>query len=105
MGKQILTRIKEEMKKMSQSRDEGYIRTYIPWDKRRGFYVECIRDDEDSKIYDDDGNLLDDRTGVPIEYQVYYQVGYGHAVDCCRLTSALDAKDMQDLKEFIAMYR
>ena len=74
MGKHIITKIKDELLKMSQSRDEGYIKTYIPFAKDHGFSVECIRDDEDAKIFDDEGNLLDDGTGVPLEYQVYYQV-------------------------------
>lgn len=104
MGKHIITKIKEELQKMSKSRDTGYIKTYIPWDNDRGFSVECIRDDEDSKIYDEDGNLLDDRTGVTLEYQIYYQIN-GKDFDCCTLTSALSAKDMQDLEEFVKMYR
>lgn len=104
MYKQMITKIKDELNKMSQSRDEGYIKTYIPWDNDRGFSVECIRDDEDSKIYNEDGNLMDDRTGVPLEYQVYYQVK-GKDFDCCTLTSALSARDMQDLEEFVRMYR
>lgn len=104
MYKQIITKIKNELQKMSQSRDEGYIKTYIPWDKDRGFSVECIRDDEDAKIFDDEGNLLDDRTGMPLEYQIYYQVK-SNDTDCCTLTSALNARDMQDLEEFVKMYR
>lgn len=104
MGKHIITKIKDELNKMSQSQDEGYIKTYIPWDSNRGFSVECIRDDEDSKIYDEDGNLLDDRTGMPLEYQIYYQIN-GKDFDCCTLTSALRARDMQDLEEFVEMYR
>ena len=51
-----------------------------------------------------DGNLLDDRTGVPLEYQIYYQIN-GKDFDCCTLTSALSARDMQDLEEFVKMYR
>ena len=66
--------------------------------------VECIRDDEDAKIFDNDGNLLDDRTGVPLEYQIYYQIN-GKDFDCCTLTSALGARDMADLEEFVKMYR
>ena len=66
--------------------------------------VECIRDDEDAKIFDNDGNLLDDRTGVPLEYQIYYQIN-GKDFDCCTLTSALSVRDMQDLEEFVKMYR
>lgn len=104
MYKQIIAKIKNELQKMSQSRDTGYIKTYIPWDKDRCFSVECIRDDEDAKIFDNDGNLLDDRTGVPLEYQIYYQIN-GKDFDCCTLTSALNARDMQDLEEFVRMYR
>ena len=104
MYKQMITKIKNELNKMSQSRDEGYIKTYIKWDSNRGFSVECIRDDEDAKIFDNDGNLLDDRTGVPLEYQIYYQIN-GKDFDCCTLTSALGARDMQDLEEFVKMYR
>lgn len=104
MYKQMITKIKNELNKMSQSRDEGYIKTYIKWDSNRGFSVECIRDDEDSKIYDEDGNLLDDRTGMPLEYQIYYQINCKD-FDCCTLTSALGARDMQDLEEFVEMYR
>ena len=103
MGKHIITKIKEELQKMSQSRDEGYIKTYIPWDNDRGFSVECIRDDEDAKIFDDEGNLLDDRTGVPLEYQVYYQVK-GDDIDCCTLSNTLCEGYMRDLEEFVEMY-
>lgn len=66
--------------------------------------MECIRDDEDSKIYNEDYNLMDDRTGVPLEYQIYYQVKRNDT-DCCTLTSALNVRDMQDLEEFVRMYR
>lgn len=104
MYKQMITKIKDELNKMSQSRDTGYIKTYIPWDKDRDFSVECIRYDEDVKIFDDKGNLLDDRAGVPLEYQVYYQIN-GKDFDCCTLTSALGARDMADLEEFVKMYR
>lgn len=104
MGKHIITKIKEEIQKMSKSRDTGYIKTYIPFAKDHGFLVECIRDDEDAKIFDNNGNLLDDRTGVPLEYQIYYQIN-GKDFDCCTLTSALSARDMQDLEEFVKMYR
>ena len=48
--KKIISDIKEELLKMQASRDEAYIKTYIPWEDNRGFSVECIRDDEDSNV-------------------------------------------------------
>lgn len=66
--------------------------------------VECIRDDEDAKIFDNDGNLLDDRTGVPLEYQIYYQIN-GKDFDCCTLSNTLCEGYMRDLEEFVKMYK
>ena len=104
MAKQILTKIKDELRKMKGSRDEGYVATYIPWNRNRGFSVECNRLDEDFNVYDEDGRLVEDNTGVPVEFQVYYIVG-GRDDDCCSLSSFLDKDDMQSLKEFVDMYR
>ena len=102
--KKIVNDIKAELVKMHASRDEAYIKAYIPWEDNRGFSVECIRDDEDSNIYDEDGKLMDDRKGVPIQFQVYYQVNH-YDEDCCKLTSKLSAADMVELRDFIEMYR
>lgn len=47
---------------------------------------------------------MDDRKGVPIQFQVYYQVNH-YDEDCCKLTSKLSAADMVELRDFIEMYR
>ena len=104
MAKQILTKINDELRKMKDSRDEGYAATYIPWNRNRGFSVECNRLDEDFNAYDEDGRLVEDNTGVPVEYQVYYLVD-GRDEDCCTLSSFLFEDDMQSLKEFMNIYR
>ena len=104
MAKQILTKINDELRKMKDSRDEGYVATYIPWNRNRGFSVECNRLDEDFNAYDEDGRLVEDNTGVPVEYQVYYLVD-GRDEDCCTLSSFLFEDDMQSLKEFMNIYR
>ena len=101
--KKIIDDIKAELQKMSASRDETYIKTYVQWEGNRGFSVECIRDNKDSNIYDPNGNVMDDRAGVPIQFQVYYQVNH-YDEDMCKLTSALSVQDMADLKEFVDMY-
>ena len=104
MGKQILTKIKDELRKMNQSTDVTYTKTYIPWNKGRGFSVECTRLDEDFKVYDEDGELLDDRSGEPVEFCVYYVVG-GRDFDSCTMTGFLDKRDIDSLEEFVRMYR
>ena len=104
MAKQILTKINDELRKMKDSRDEGYVATYIPWNRNRGFSVEGNRLDEDFNAYDEDGRLGEDNTGVPVEYQVYYLVD-GRDEDCCTLSSFLFEDDMQSLKEFMNIYR
>lgn len=101
--KKIISDIKEELLKMQASRDEAYIKTYIPWEDNRGFSVECIRDDEDSNVYDHDGKLIDDRRGTPIEFRVYYQINH-YDEDCCALTSGLNLKDLKELAAFVNMY-
>ena len=50
MGKRIATKIKEELKKMNNSKDQGYTKTYIPWRDNDGFSVECTRMDDDSVL-------------------------------------------------------
>lgn len=101
--KKIISDIKAELLKMQASRDEAYIKTYIPWEDNRGFSVECIRDDEDSNVYDQDGKLIDDRRGTPIEFRVYYQINH-YDEDCCTLTSGLNLKDLKELAAFVNMY-
>lgn len=101
--KKIVNDIKAELVKMQASRDEAYIKTYIPWEDNRGFSVECIRDDEDSNVYDLDGKLIDDRRGTPIEFRVYYQINH-YDEDCCALTSGLNLKDLKELAAFVNMY-
>ena len=101
--KKIISDIKEELLKMQASRDKAYIKTYIPWEDNRGFSVECIRDDEDSNVYDQDGKLIDDRRGTPIEFRVYYQINH-YDEDCCALTSGLNLKDLKELAAFVNMY-
>lgn len=101
--KKIISDIKAELLKMQASRDEAYIKTYIPWEDNRGFSVECIRDDEDSNVYDQDGKLIDDRRGTPIEFRVYYQINH-YDEDCCALTSGLNLKDLKELETFVNMY-
>ena len=73
------------------------------WEDNRGFSVECIRDDEDSNVYDQDGKLIDDRRGTPIVFRVYYQINH-YDEDCCALTSGLNLKDMEELAAFVNMY-
>lgn len=96
MAKQILTKIKDELQKMKQSTDAAYTQTYIPWNKGRGFSVECVRCDEDESIYDEDGE--------PVEFEVYYQED-GKDVDCCTLDAFLGKAEMKSLEEFVRMYR
>lgn len=104
MAKQILTKIKDELQKMKDSRDDGYVATYIPWNRNRGFSVECNRLDEDYNVYDANCRLVEDNTGVPVEFQVYYVID-GRDKDCCTLNSFSDEENMQSLKEFVDMYR
>lgn len=104
MRKHILTKIKDELRKMKDSRDEGYVATYIPWSMNRGFSVECNRLDGDYNVYDANCRLVEDNTGVPVEFYVYYRVDRRDE-DCCTLSSFLDKDDMQSLKEFVDMYR
>lgn len=102
--KKIVNDIKAELQKMNASRDEAYIKTYIPWKENRGFSVECIRDNAYSNVYDEDGKLMDDRKGVPIQFMVYFQVN-NYDEDCCKLTSGLTGADMTELEAFVEMYR
>lgn len=37
--KKIIDEIKAELQKMKASRDEAYIKTYIPWEDNRGFQL------------------------------------------------------------------
>lgn len=104
MGKQILTKLKDELQKMNNSRDVGYVETYIQWNKGRGFTVECTRLDENFKVYGEDGEILDDRSGEPVEFCVYYIVD-GRDCDSCTMTGFLDKYDMKSLEEFVKMYR
>lgn len=104
MAKQILTKIKDELQKMKQSADATYTQTYIPWNKGRGFSVECVRCDEDDNLYDEDGNLVDNRIGEPVEFEVYYQED-GKDVDCCTLDAFIGMDEMKSLEEFVRMYR
>ena len=104
MKKQILSRIKAELTKMKTSTDKKYTKTYIPWNKEKGFSVECTRSDEEDKVYDSDGNLAYDMSRTPIEFEVYYQVR-GKDLDVCTMSSFLDEADMKSLKEFVRMYR
>ena len=104
MAKQILTKIKDEIKKMNDSRDTGYVETYIPWNRNRGFSVECKRLGEDCKLYDEDNELVEDNSGYPVAFEVYYQVDKKD-VDCCTLSNFLSEYDMKSLKEFVDMYR
>lgn len=55
MAKQILTRIKDELKAMQQSRDQEYIQTEIKWNNKRSFSVECFRKGDSDEIRDADG--------------------------------------------------
>ena len=102
--KKIVNDIKAELVNMQASRDEAYIKTYIPWNGNRGFSVECIRDDENSNVYDEDGKLMDDRKGVPIQFLVYFQVN-NYDEDCCKLTGNLSGADMAELSSFVEMYK
>lgn len=103
MGKQILTKIKDELQKMKQSTDAAYTQTYIPWNKDRGFSVECVRCDEDN-LYDEDGELVHSMSDEPVEFEVYYQED-GKDVDCCTLDAFLGKDEMKSLEEFVRMYR
>lgn len=60
MAKQILTRIKDELKAMQQSRDQEYIQTEIKWNNKRSFSVECFRKGDSDEIRDADGNIIYD---------------------------------------------
>ena len=42
MTEQIATKIKEELKKMNNSTDLGYTKTYIPWRNNDGFWDRMI---------------------------------------------------------------
>lgn len=101
----IIAALEKQVPEKPELQGDGYDpEGNIPWEDNRGFSVECIRDDEDSNIYDEDGKLMDDRKGVPIQFQVYYQVNH-YDEDCCKLTSKLSAADMVELRDFIEMYR
>lgn len=104
MGKQILTKIKDELQKMNQSTDVTYTQTYIPWNKGRGFSVECVRCDEDDNLYDEDGELVHSMSGEAVEFEVYYQED-GKDVDCCTLDAFLGKDEMKYLEKFVRMYR
>lgn len=104
MAKQILTKIKDELQKMKQSTDAAYTQTYIPWNKGRGFSVECVRCDEDESIYDEDGELVHSMSGEPVEFEVYYQEDEKD-VDCCTLDAFLGKDEMKSLEEFVRMWR
>ena len=104
MGKQILTKIKDELLKMKQSKDVTYTKTYIPWNKGRGFSVECTRYDDDDNLYDEDGNLVHSMSGEPVGFKIYYQE-YEKDIDCWTLDAFLSKDDMKFLEEFLKMYR
>lgn len=104
MGKQILTKIKDELQKMKNSTDITYTHTYIQWNEERGFSVECTRCDDYDNIYDEDGNLVDSMTGEPVEFEIYYQED-GKDIDCCTLDAFLCKDDMKSLEEFVKMWR
>ena len=104
MAKQILTKIKDELQKMKQSTDAAYTQTYIPWNKGRGFSVECVRCDEDESIYDEDGELVHSMSGEPVEFEVYYQEDEKD-VDCCTLDAFLGKDEMKSMEEFVRMWR
>lgn len=104
MGKQILTKIKDELQKMKQSTDVTYTQTYIPWNKGRGFSVECVRCDEDDNLYDEDGEIVHSMNGVAVEFEVYYQEDEKD-VDCCTFDAFLGKDEMKSLEEFVRMYR
>ena len=60
MTEQIATKIKEELKKMNNSTDLGYTKTYIYWRDNDGFSVECVRliEDEDGETIANSESLL-----------------------------------------------
>lgn len=77
MAKQILTRIKDELKAMQQSRDQEYIQTEIKWNNKRSFSVECFRKGDSDEIRDADGNIIYDDLDSACEatqFEVYYLV-------------------------------
>ena len=102
MGKHIATKIKEELKKMNNSTDLGYTKTYIPWRNNDGFSVECTRMDDDSVLIDEDGELID-FDGKPFGFQIYYQRD-GNDEDCCSLECYLGDREMKQIDEFVKMY-
>lgn len=104
MGKQIVTRIKEEIQKMLKSKDPTYTKTYIPWDSNRGFSVECIRADDDCNVYDENGKIMCDANGEPIGIEIYYQEN-GNDVDSCSLQAFINEEIITSIKEFVRMYR
>lgn len=97
MGKHITTKIKEELKKMNNSKDLGYTNTYIPWRNNDGFSVECER-----MIVDEDGELID-FDGKPFGFQIYYQKD-DKDEDCCSLGFYLGEREMKQIDEFVKMY-
>ena len=103
MGKHITTKIKEELKKMNNSTDLGYTKTYIPWRDNDGFSVECTRMDDDSVLIDEDGDVVNDSSGEAVGFSVYYQRD-GKDFDCCSLDCFLDDREMQQIDEFVKMY-
>ena len=97
MTEQIATKIKEELKKMNNSKDPGYTKTYIPWRNNDGFSVECVR-----LIEDEDGETID-YDGKPFGFQIYYQRD-GKDEDCCSLECYLGEHEMNQIDEFVKMY-
>lgn len=57
MAKQILTRIKDALQSLIESKDSSYTKVMVPWKQGTGFSVECER-----------------YAGTPLEYQVYYRI-------------------------------
>ena len=102
MSKQILTKLKEELQSMKDSKDVGYVKAIIPWNKNRRFSVECTRMEDD--IYDEYDNVMVQSKGDLLEFTVYYQVD-GKDVDSCTISWLLDKRDMEYLKDFVKMYR
>ena len=103
MTEQIATKIKEELKKMNNSTDPGYTKTYIPWRSKDGFSVECTRMDDDSVLIDDDGDVVNDSSGEAVGFSVYYQRD-GKNFDCCSLECYLGEREMKQIDEFVKMY-
>lgn len=102
MRKPLMERLKDAIHSLEKSRDMEYTEKHVSCGKDHGFSVECSRI-EDDDVFDEDGNLVYERKGRAIGFQVYYQEN-GKDVDCCSLSYFSEDENMRSLEEFVKIY-